>query len=69
MGKGLVLVGLGIAALGVLVMLGVPFGREGASWASRSLFPGWLSCRSEQADVVGACRVLADLLGIDPDAT
>ena len=27
MGKTLVLVGLGIAALGVLVMLGVPFGR------------------------------------------
>jgi hypothetical protein len=27
MGKTLVLIGLGIAALGVLVMLGVPFGR------------------------------------------
>ena len=27
MGKTLVLVGLGIAALGLLVMLGVPFGR------------------------------------------
>ena len=27
MGKTLVLLGLGIAALGVLVMLGVPFGR------------------------------------------
>jgi hypothetical protein len=27
MGKTLVLIGLGVAALGVLVMLGVPFGR------------------------------------------
>ena len=27
MGKALVLIGLGIAALGLLVMLGVPFGR------------------------------------------
>ena len=27
MGKTLVVVGLGVAALGVLVMLGVPFGR------------------------------------------
>ena len=27
MGKVLVLVGLGIAALGILIMLGVPFGR------------------------------------------
>ena len=27
MGKTLVLIGLGIAALGVLVMIGVPFGR------------------------------------------
>lgn len=27
MGKALVLIGLGIAALGLLVMLGIPFGR------------------------------------------
>jgi hypothetical protein len=54
-GKLLVLVGLGIAALGVLVMLGIPFGR----------LPGDIVIRREKFSFyfpLGTCILLSLLL-------